>query len=398
VNTGEVLAVLDASPERGESTVIGDVVNTAARLQGAAPRNGVVVGELTHRATDRVFEYAELAPALFKGKKDPVALWQPLAAKSRFGADVLRDLSTPMVGRDAELGLLLDAFDRAAAGRGAEVVTVLGEPGVGKSRLVAELLAHLDRRGELLTWRLGRCPPYGAEVPYSALADIVKAQLGVYDNDSVDIVRAKLDAAVSGEDAAWLHAMLAPLVGLSGPGQVDRGQQFAAWTRYVTSWTANRPAILVVEDLHWADPRPDRLPAPPGGRRPPGTPGGPGHRPARTTRPQAGLGDRPPAARHNDRDRTAGPHRHRTADPHQPRRPRPRPATSAALVERSGGNPLHAEELARLVRDAIRLHHVIGCAFEEAYALQGLARCLDAIGDRSAAPVRDPAQIGTSPP
>jgi class 3 adenylate cyclase len=166
VTTGEALVSLGA----GEDTegVVGDVVNTAARLQGVAPVGGVVVGEATFRATGRLFDYQELTPVRVKGKANPVPVWRLLGARSRTGIEPRRS-DTPFVGREAELDLLRRLFDRTVTERTVALVTIVGEPGVGKSRFVGELSALLDARRELVTWRQGRCLPYGDGITFWAL-------------------------------------------------------------------------------------------------------------------------------------------------------------------------------------------------------------------------------------
>ena len=115
INTGEAVVALGARPEEGEGIVTGDVVNTASRLQGAAPEDGVVVSEQTFRATERVFDYEALDPVTVKGKAEPLPLWRRVAARARFGTDVTRSHATPLVGRDLEMPLLRDVRARGAA-------------------------------------------------------------------------------------------------------------------------------------------------------------------------------------------------------------------------------------------------------------------------------------------
>jgi class 3 adenylate cyclase len=115
VNTGEAVVSLDARPELGEAMVTGDVVNTAARIQSQAPVNGVAVGESTYRATARVFEYEALDLIDAKGKSEPVALWRAVRPTARFGSDVIRSTTTPLVGRELDLTLLRGLFDKAVA-------------------------------------------------------------------------------------------------------------------------------------------------------------------------------------------------------------------------------------------------------------------------------------------
>jgi class 3 adenylate cyclase len=166
INTGEAVVALDARPELGEGLVTGDVVNTASRLQGAAPVNTLAVSEQTHRATERVFEWERLDAVTVKGKAEPLAIWRPVRAQARLGSDVTRTLTTPLVGRELEKTLLVGTFDRASQQQSCQLVTVVGEPGVGKSRLCAELLTHVDAQSGLTRWRQGRCLPYGDGISF----------------------------------------------------------------------------------------------------------------------------------------------------------------------------------------------------------------------------------------
>jgi len=259
VNTGEALVALERGP--GREGVVGDVVNTAARLQGVAPVNGVVVGEATWRATRALFEYEELTPVRVKGKAEPVPIWRVRGARSRPGVDLAERPPTPLIGRDEELAALRRRYRQAVAGHAVQLVTVLGEPGVGKSRLVRELAAFVDAQPELVAWRRGHCLPYGEAVGFWALGEIVKAQAGVMESDDPEQVAAKLDAAVGAVagDAAereWLKARLAPLVGLAAAGEAAAGrdESFTAWRRFLHLVAGRNPLILVIEDLHWADP------------------------------------------------------------------------------------------------------------------------------------------------
>jgi class 3 adenylate cyclase len=255
INTGEAVVALGARPEQGEGIVTGDVVNTAARIQSAAPVNGVAVGEQTYRATSQVFEYEPLAAVSVKGKAAPLSLWRAMAARARFGSDITRQYKTPLVGRELEKPLLIGTFERAAQQRSVQLVTVVGEPGVGKSRLVAELFAYLDTKPELTRWRQGRCLPYGEGITFWALGEIVKAEAGILESDSAEVAATKLDAAVSPEETErqWLLQRLGPLVGVEAESPAERQELFAAWRRFLEGLAAARPSVLVFEDLHWAD-------------------------------------------------------------------------------------------------------------------------------------------------
>src|SRR5439155_23341233 len=122
-------------PSEAEGMASGEVVNTAARMQSAAPVNGILVGESTYRATNHVIEYRDADPVQAKGKTEPVPVWEAVAARSRFGLDVEQRPRTPLVGRKRELGSLSDALERARSERSPQLVTMVGVPGIGKSRL-----------------------------------------------------------------------------------------------------------------------------------------------------------------------------------------------------------------------------------------------------------------------
>jgi class 3 adenylate cyclase/tetratricopeptide (TPR) repeat protein len=258
VNTGEALVLLGSRPAEGEGMAAGDVVNTAARLQSAAPVNGILVGETTYRATRDAIDYAEREPVSAKGKAEPVPVWEALDARSRMGVDIEQGPALPLVGRVREIETILGAFDRARTERETQLVTLVGVPGIGKSRLVAELFALLDAQPDLVWWRQGRALPYGEGVSYWALAEMVKAQAGIQENDDAEAADAKLrasvDASVDSGDRAWVTQHLLPLIGVDQDDAGDRkDERFAAWRRYLEGLAEQRPLILVFEDLHWAD-------------------------------------------------------------------------------------------------------------------------------------------------
>ena len=261
VTTGEALVMLDARPAEGEGMASGDVVNTAARLQTAAPVDGILVDEATWQATDRQITHRHAEPVQVKGKADPVGVWEVLEARASLGVDLAPAPTTPLVGRERELEVLAGALARARDEQAPQLVTMVGAPGMGKSRLIWELgeLAEADQ--ELIVWRQGRCLPYGEGVALWALGEIVKAQAGILDSDPAEVAAAKLTRAVDGlitdpAEAGWVLGQLRPLVGLSGEAEAGSDRQaeaFAAWRRFVEAVAEQGPAVLVVEDLHWAD-------------------------------------------------------------------------------------------------------------------------------------------------
>jgi class 3 adenylate cyclase/tetratricopeptide (TPR) repeat protein len=258
VNTGEALVALGARPHEGEGMVSGDVVNTAARLQGAAPVNGILVGETTYRATRHAIAYRAAPPVEAKGKAKPVPVWEVVGVRARLGSDVEQRPLTPLVGRERERSLLADALERARREESVQLVTLVGIPGIGKSRLVAELFQVVDAEPDLIAWRQGRSLPYGESVSYWALAEIVKSQAGILDSDAVQGAEAKLAETVAslvGDEGEreWLARHARPLLGLESEEPADRAEAFAAWRRLLESAAEQRPLVLVFEDLHWAD-------------------------------------------------------------------------------------------------------------------------------------------------
>jgi class 3 adenylate cyclase len=260
IATGEAVVSTGARPERGEGMLAGDVVNTAARLQTSAPVGAVLLGQSTRDATRAAIEYEPHEPVTVKGKSGPLPVWVAVRARGYVG-EALTEASQPMVGRDDELSALQRAYSRAVREDSVQLVTIVAEPGLGKSRLVQAFSGWVDAREELVTWRQGRCPSYGDAVTYAALGEIVKAQTAILDTDSPEVATAKLTdtvhALVDGTDLApqesWLVARLAPLVGLQASG-TSQEELFTAWRRFLETLAMTSPLILVFEDLHWADP------------------------------------------------------------------------------------------------------------------------------------------------
>jgi class 3 adenylate cyclase/tetratricopeptide (TPR) repeat protein len=245
ITTGEALVSLDARPEHGETMATGDVVNTAARLQAAAGVNGVLVSERTHEATRDTIDYRENDPVEAKGKSRPVPVWEAV--------DVLSDADhseTPFVGRENDLRLLEDALARVERERSCQLLTLVGVPGIGKSRLVRELSA---RRADV-TWRHGRCLPYGEGITFWALGEVVKEHAGILESDTAEVAEAKLARVSPGDD--WVRESLRPLCGLAVDSIDDsdrREETFVAWRRFVEGMAEDGTLVLVFEDVHWAD-------------------------------------------------------------------------------------------------------------------------------------------------
>src|SRR5256714_488728 len=246
---GFTAASESADPEEVQARIAPYHARTRERV------TGVAVAESTCGATERVCEFEPLDPIDAKGKSEPVAIWQALRPTARFGSDVIRSMTSPLVGRELDFTLLRGTFDKAVAERSAQLVTVTGEPGVGKSRLVAELFAYTDALDELITWRQGRCLPYGEGITFWARGEIVKAHAGVFESDPADVAAAKLDGVLpESDDRPWLRARLLPLIGIDAGESAAQEELFTAWRRFLESVAERAPLVLAVEDVHWADP------------------------------------------------------------------------------------------------------------------------------------------------
>jgi class 3 adenylate cyclase len=255
VNTGDAVVAVDARPGAGEAMIAGDVVNTAARLQQTAVVGTIVVGEETYRATNGAIRYAEVSPVIAKGKAEPIAAWQAIAAESATGE---RQLSrVPLVGRQRELGLLEDLWERSTQSRRPHLVTVIGPSGQGKTRLAFEFIRHVENEGGIAV--RGRSLPYREHSAYGAFATQLKSLAGIYDSDDMEVASGKLRRTVScllGEsESVQVVEHLAILLGFDQNGSVsDRESLFFSARVFIEAAARDRPTLLVFEDLHWADP------------------------------------------------------------------------------------------------------------------------------------------------
>jgi class 3 adenylate cyclase len=257
IATGEALVDVAAAHDGGQAIVAGDVVNTASRLQAEAPHGGVLVDGATHAATRTEIRYATHVPLVLRGRSTPTEVWLALAPVQQ--QVVEESDAVAMVGRDHELGLLLSALHHVIRQRTPQLVTVLGRAGIGKSRLVRELYHHASQLVDVqVCWRSGRCPPFGENVAYAALADVVRAQAGVQATDTPEVARDRLDAAladlVPAGESARLSDALRPLLGLPG-SPLSTEDAESAWRRFLLALAGRGPTVLVFEDLHWADDR-----------------------------------------------------------------------------------------------------------------------------------------------
>jgi class 3 adenylate cyclase len=249
VNTGPALVSPGAGPQIGEA-VAGDVVNTASRLHALAETGQIVIGELTERVVRDDFEVDELPPATVKGKAEPVRVWR-VGARCEGTASPAADLAS-FVGREDELGRLVALFDEAVATGAPRTAVVIGDPGIGKSRLVRELHARLG----VPTWLAARCQPYGEDVALRPAGALVEAALGVLHEEPGFVPALDRTLGAAGLSARGREGARAQLDRLFG-GEESGGSltDLAAAVATVLGQAAgDGPLVVVIEDLHWADP------------------------------------------------------------------------------------------------------------------------------------------------
>jgi predicted ATPase/class 3 adenylate cyclase len=268
INTGPVVAGTLGPGSKAAYAVTGDTVNTAARLLSAAPAGQTLVSATTCQITRHAFDFEPVGPVEAKGKALPLAAYRLVglaaAPGSARGLDAL-GLVAPLVGRRDELRQMLDAFERMRQGR-AQGVSLVGEPGVGKSRLLHEFLATLERGARLdgVAVRSASCSSLGGQ-PYGVLVTFFREAYGVGPDDTLDTIREKLTSgllALGGdeEEPARIAPLLAYLLGLGASGPLEhlepeqlKRQLFLALRRLVERRLLQGPLLLVVEDAHWAD-------------------------------------------------------------------------------------------------------------------------------------------------
>jgi class 3 adenylate cyclase/tetratricopeptide (TPR) repeat protein len=262
IHTGEALVMLGARPSEGEWSAAGDVLNTAARIQSAAPEDGILIGGATYLATKNAFEFREMAPVQAKGKSEAVAVWEVVAARD--GAAVRPDDETPLVGREAELAELAGFCDEMLDEPRAGIAIIVGSPGIGKSRLLLELVRRLEERCDV-HW--GKCLSYGEGITYWPVTEIFKSAAGILQSDDRETIAARLDTfleTLPTEDVDELRTIASALSNLIGIPTTPRGtyttseisQAELHWgiRRALQLLAAGQPTAIVVEDLHWAEP------------------------------------------------------------------------------------------------------------------------------------------------
>src|SRR5262245_6976490 len=243
-NTGEVVV---GRPREGSSFVTGDAVNVAARLEQLAEPGEILVGERTAAAAEGAFEFGAPANVVAKGKADGIGCRRLVQALALVRPRGVAGLRHAFVGRERELELLQTTYLRVVEGREPHLVTIVGDAGIGKTRLIDAVVETVQRDPNPPVCYAGRCLPYGRGVTYWPLAEVLKRHLGSSDDDAEALVRAKL-----GE-----REILAVTLGLEPPAGLHplavQERLHSAWVDFLESVAAERPVILVVEDLHWAE-------------------------------------------------------------------------------------------------------------------------------------------------
>ncbi|OGN86148.1 MAG: hypothetical protein A2X23_00130 [Chloroflexi bacterium GWC2_73_18] len=256
VLTGEAAVTLGAT---GQGMVAGDLVNTAARLQGAAPPGAVLVGEATHRLAAAAIAFEEAGQQVLKGKTSPVPAWRALRVVAQRGGQGRSDMpEPPFVGRHEELRLLKDLVSATGRDRKARLVSVTGPGGIGKSRLAWELEKYLDGILETVYWHRGRSPAYGEGITFWALGEMVRRRARLAESDDETTTRERIAATVSdfvpdADDRRWVEPALLTLLGLEPAPPGGRDVLFAAWRIFFERIAAKGTTVLLFEDLQWAD-------------------------------------------------------------------------------------------------------------------------------------------------
>jgi class 3 adenylate cyclase/tetratricopeptide (TPR) repeat protein len=256
VTTGEAVVTVGAT---AQGMVAGDLVNVASRLQGHAPSGGVLVDEATRTLAQGAGAFKPFGPIDLRGRRTPIAAYiatPPTTADP----DRTRGLHAgAFVGRDDEVRELLDLWDGVVRHGRSRLVSITGIAGIGKSRLVWELREMLERRPDLVAWHEGRAPAYGEEITFVAVAEMLRHRIGAVDGVAPEIAQRQVATALTelvrdDEERRWMEPRLAALLDARQLGAFARDELFAAWRQFFERVSATMPAVLVFEDIHWADP------------------------------------------------------------------------------------------------------------------------------------------------
>ncbi len=242
-----------------QGMVAGDLVNTAARLQGVAEPGTVLVGEPTMRAAERAIMFEEVGEHSLKGKLAPVPAWRAVRVVAQRGGQLRTDaLEPPFVGRDEELRLLKELLHAPGRDQRARLVSITGPAGIGKSRLVWELEKYIDGVTELVYWHRGRSPSYGEGITFWALGEMVRRRADLTEDDDEPTTRERIHATVEEyvadpDERAMVEPALLALLGPRRRRAGGRDALFPAWRTFFERISERGTTALIFEDLQWAD-------------------------------------------------------------------------------------------------------------------------------------------------
>jgi class 3 adenylate cyclase/tetratricopeptide (TPR) repeat protein len=255
--TGEVAITIG---KVSEGMVLGDTVNSASRVQGAAKPGTVLVDEATWRATSGAIAFEDFGELTLKGKEETVKAWRALrVVGKRKGLGRSERLEPPFVGRDDELRLIKDLLHATGREHRARLVSITGVPGIGKSRLAWEFLKYVDGLADSVYWHEGRSASYGESVTFGALGEMIKMRAGITEAEDAVSAREKLVASVATfvtdeKERSWIEPKLAHLLGFADAPSSDREELFSAWRTFFERISASGLTVMIFEDLQWADP------------------------------------------------------------------------------------------------------------------------------------------------
>jgi class 3 adenylate cyclase/tetratricopeptide (TPR) repeat protein len=257
VLTGEAAVTLGAS---NQGMVAGDLVNTASRLQSVAPPGTVIVGEATRQSAESAIVFEPVGEQELKGKVSPVPAYRAVrVVAQRGGVGRADQLEAPFMGRDTEMRLVKDLFHAAPREKRPRLLSIIGQAGIGKSRLAWEFLKYIDGITATVYWHQGRSPAYGEGISFWALAEMVRSRVGLLELDDAQTTRSKLAQALETHvpdeaERRWIGPRLEQLLGMADADSGGREDLFAAWRTFFERVAAEDTLVMVFEDLHWADP------------------------------------------------------------------------------------------------------------------------------------------------
>ncbi|MDQ2854401.1 MAG: AAA family ATPase [Chloroflexota bacterium] len=257
VLTGEAAVTIGAS---NQGMVAGDLVNTASRLQSVAQPGTVIVGEATRQSAESAIVFEPVGERELKGKVSPVPAYRAVrVVAQRGGVGRADQLEAPFMGRDTEMRLVKDLFHAAPREKRPRLLSIIGQAGIGKSRLAWEFLKYIDGITATVYWHQGRSPAYGEGISFWALAEMVRSRVGLLELDDAATTRTKLTQALETyvpdeTERRWIGPRLEQLLGMADADAGGREDLFAAWRTFFERVAGEETLVMVFEDLHWADP------------------------------------------------------------------------------------------------------------------------------------------------